>query len=115
MGNFFNALFKIIADFFRPVVAIFTAITSAVALLLGAILDPGGAVNTFICKMIDIVDAVLPQTPNNLKIGSLVSSVGNAIPFVGSGIVYQTFQMAITMLSVVILIKVYKLIPFKAT
>lgn len=115
MGNFFNILFKIIADFFRPVVAVFAAITSAVALLLGAILDPAGAVNTFICKIIDLVDAVLPQTPANLKLGALISSAGSAVPFVGSGIVYEVFKTGFTMLAIVIAIKVYKLIPFKAT
>jgi hypothetical protein len=89
------------------------ALGTILALLIGTVLDPTGAINALVCLVIDIVTAVFPSTPDSLKIGSLLNSIGNTIPVVGVGIVYDLFSTAAQMLGIVLIIKVYKLIPFK--
>lgn len=89
------------------------AFTGPVGIVLGAIANPGGAVNSFICRIIDVVAIPFPSTPNNLKIVNLLAATGDSIPLVGRAVVYDIFTTAFSMLSIVLLIKIYKLIPFK--
>jgi hypothetical protein len=89
------------------------AITAPLSIIIGAIANPAGAVNSFLCRAIDLVASVFPSTPPNLKIATLLTSAGDSIPIVGRAVVYDIFSTIAIMFAVVLIIKVYKLIPFK--
>lgn len=108
-----QSIFNFIQALFNPLYLFLISITSIIALILGAVADPAGAVDTFICKIIDIVVFVLPSTPDNLKIANLLMAFATAYPIVGWGIVLQIIQNISTMFAIVVVIKIYKLIPFK--
>lgn len=110
-----DSIFNFIKWLFSPLYILIISVTAIIALILGTILDPVGAVNTFLCKIIDVVFAIFPSTPDNLKLGFILQSFSNQFPFFGWGIILDTIQTVFTMLLIVITIKVYKLIPFKAT
>lgn len=105
----------VLLQFLVPVIAFFISVGSIVALVLGAINNPEGAVNTFLIRMIDNVAFYFPSTPNNLKIGSLLGSVANMMPIVGQAIVYDIAQTIAAIFSIMAVIKIYKLIPFKSS
>lgn len=113
IASFINAFMRLVVNFFKPLIVIAFSITGVISVIIGAFLDPQGAANAFICRIIDLIDVALPRTPDSLKIGTLLTQVNNAVPVVGWGVVLDTFQMALAMLVVVIVIKIYKLIPFK--
>lgn len=100
---------------FSPLYIVVISIVSIIALMLGVIANPVGAVNTFLCKIIDVVFSVLPSTPDSLKLGAILTSFSNQFPFFGWGILLDIIQTVFSMLMIVAAIKVYKLIPFKAT
>lgn len=115
MEGFLDNIFKIIYFFARPLVVICLSITSIVSLILGAISNPAGAVNAFICRIIDVILIPWPTTPESMKLGSLLSSFANAFPIVGYGIVLDIAQTLAGMGVLFVAIKIYKLIPFKAS
>lgn len=98
---------------FNSVNWIILAITAPISIILGAIANPAGAVNSFLCRMIDLVASVFPSTPENLKIANLLISTGDSIPIVGRSIVFDIFTTIASMFAIILLIKLYKLIPFK--
>lgn len=71
-----------------------------------------GWLNDFACALVDIVIFILPRTPANLKISYLVSIHLANMSF-GQAVVIEIFTMISSFAAVVILIKLYKLIPFK--
>ena len=110
-----QAIADLISWFAKPIVRIFLAIVSPISWILWAFANPEGAANLFICKIIDLVAFVLPSTPPELKVSALIASAGESVPIIGYGILLDVAQMIGVMLSVIVIIKVYKLIPFKAT
>lgn len=115
LKNIFNPLFFIFAQFLNPVVSVFIATTSIVSFLMAALLNPEGAVNKFANSVIDKVAIVFPSTPNNLKLGYLLDEATSSMPSVGRGIIGDIFVTISSMFAIVVVIKIYKLIPFKAT
>jgi len=111
MGTFFNALFQ----FFKPIVIFFISITSVVAFLLGALLNPQGFMNDVICFAIDYISALFPSTPENLKIATIVNNLGDSVPLVGRGVIREVFITISSIVLISLAIKIYKLLPFKAT
>lgn len=85
------------------------------AIVSAAIANPGGAVNAFINMIVDFIGSVFPSTPDNLKIGNLINSVGDSMPAVGRGIVREFFVIFSSCFGLALVIKIYKLIPFKAS
>lgn len=102
-------------SFFRPVVRLALSLLTVASFLLGAILNPNGFLNTAICGAIDHVAAIFPSTPEPMKIGSILDSLALAMPAVGRGIIKEIFVTITAMIAVSLVIKIYKLIPFKAT
>jgi len=102
---------NIIKQFLNPI----AASTPIVALALGAIADPEGWINSVICGAIDMIAVLFPSTPDNLKIAYLLNSVAAELPMVGRAIVFDTFQTIASISAMTIIVKIYKLIPFKAT
>jgi hypothetical protein len=77
--------------------------------------NPEGAVNLFLCKIIDMVAGVFPSTPNNMRISNLIAGLGASVPLVGGGVISSLLSTVLGMFSVILIVKLYKLIPFKAT
>ena len=99
-------------SFIAPAITFFVSVVSVVALVLGTIADPAGAINTFFIKAIDIVLLPFPSTPNNLKLANLLASFATSVPVVGWGILSDILVVLFSFLSIYLLVKLYKLIPF---
>ena len=113
--NALSPVFSILMGFLNPVVAVAAGLTSIVAWLLGALADPQGAMNSVVNTTIDVIAAFLPSTPESLKLGTLLDGVAASMPAVGRGIISEIFITISSMFALVAVIKLYKLIPFKAT
>jgi len=70
------------------------------------------SLGNFLMLFLDNLVSVLPDTPSSLILGNLYSNLGSAIPFVGSGIIAELFNFIISSMSVIALIKAWKLLPF---
>jgi hypothetical protein len=110
-----SQLFSALASYFNPAIVFFTSVASIVALVLGCILDPAGAINTFICKVLDIIASVFPSTPDNLKLGFFVNQASAFLPAFGASIIGDIVSTISSIFLISLAVRVYKLIPFKAT
>lgn len=104
-------LFKLL----KPIYVVFFSITGFISFLLGALADPQGWMNAVVCTTVDVIAAFFPRTPDNLKIANILNSVGDSMPLVGRSIVYEIAGTIATIAGISLVIKLYKLIPFKAT
>lgn len=111
VANFFQGLFL----FFTPVITVFVSITAIVAFLIGALLDPQGLMNSVVCHAIDYIAAIFPSTPDNLKIATILNSAGDSMPAVGRGVVKEIFSTIAIIFGLGLIVKIYKLLPFKAS
>lgn len=109
------ALFAALAAFFTPVIIFFVSVTVIVALILGCIADPSGAVNKFICTIIDVVSVIFPSTPTQLRLGSLIDSASSIAPAFGTSILRDIASTVGSIFTISLVIRIYKLIPFKAS
>lgn len=110
-----KALLDALNFLLSPLTAIFVAISLTIPALIGAFKDPAGFVNTQICKLIDLVAGALPSTPANMKMGFMLSFASDMIDPSLRGIFSEIINLIFSLLSIVVIIKIYKLIPFKAT
>ena len=83
--------------------------------MLGALSDPQGLMNQTVCGAIDYIAHLFPSTPESLKISNVLNSVGDSIPGVGRAVIREIFTTIAAIFSISLAIKIYKLIPFKAT
>ena len=111
MISLFNDLFK----YLKPLLKYALSFTAPIALVLGAINDPEGAINTFLIKGINLISVVFPSTPEDLKIASIINGLGDQLPLVGKAVIYEILQTLAVIFGLTLAIKIYKLIPFKAT
>ncbi|WP_055076227.1 hypothetical protein [Pseudanabaena sp. 'Roaring Creek'] len=81
-------------------------------LVLAAILDPTGAVNTFMIMLIDLVKGVLPDTPKDMTIASWVTSFQSSFPMVGGEILVEVINGILGMIGLLMIFKIWKLLPF---
>ena len=82
------------------------------ALMIAAIADPNGAINTFMILLIDLVKGVFPDTPNDMTISSWVLSFQNSFPVIGGSILIETINGVLGMIALMMIIKIWKLLPF---
>lgn len=115
LRNFFNPAISVILAFFSPVVSLLSACVAIVGWLLGAIADPQGFMNGFVNAVVDAVASILPSTPSGLKIGSIINNVAGYMPGVGRAVITEIFVSISAIFVLVGAVKLYKLIPFKAT
>lgn len=99
----------------KPIYVVFASIGGLISFLLGALADPQGWMNAVVCKTVDTIIFFLPSTPDNLKIANILNSVGDRMPLVGRSIVYEVAGTIAIIAGISLAIKIYKLIPFKAT
>lgn len=107
------ALFSALLAFFTPVVVFFISVAIIVSFLLGALADPQGLLNQIVCGLLDGIAYLLPSTPENLKIGNFLNSIGDSMPLVGRGLVKEVFATASAIFAIRMIIVIYKLLPFK--
>lgn len=107
-------LYDLLKWFAEPLVKVALALSSFLAVVLGAMADPAGAVNSFMVRLIDWTAIYWPETPQGMQIATLITQAIDPSS-VGGAVVLEIASTASLMLSVVLLIKLYKLIPFKAT
>ena len=105
----------VLLQFLVPILVFAASCVTIIALILGAINNPEGAVNTFLVKMIDNISPLFPSTPENLKIFPILDSISERLPIIGRAIVYDVATTIGTIFAILIIIKIYKLIPFKAS
>lgn len=110
-----NNLLNVLLEFIKPLIRLAFPVVGIISLITGAIKNPEGAVNTFLVKMIDLVAAVFPATPEEIKVSSIINSIDIAMPLVGKAVIYEVFETIAIIASVAAVVKIYKLIPFKAT
>jgi hypothetical protein len=83
--------------------------------LVAVITNPFGAINAGINAVVDAMANVLPSTPENLKLSNIASDLGEAVPLVGTAVIRAVLNTFIELGGLALIIKIYKLIPFKAT
>lgn len=99
--KFFEDIIKFLEISFEWIAAIFK--------------DPLGFLNQCINWIIDLFAAILPSSPDSIKISTQVNSITNLTPGIGSGIIREMYNSFAQLAGFALIIKVYKLIPFKAT
>ena len=110
-----ESIFNFIKWLFSPLYVICISIGGIISIILGAISNPQGAVNGFVCRIIDLILIPWPSTPEPLKLGSMLGYFANTVPVVGWGILLEIIKSCVAILLIVLVIKIYKLIPFKMT
>ncbi len=81
-------------------------------LILACIIDPTGAVNTFMIMLIDLVKVVFPDTPPDMTIASWVASFQSSYPMIGGEILIEVINGILGMISLLMIFKIWKLLPF---
>ena len=110
-----NLLFNIFLKYIKPLLVFAVSTNLVLQVIIGAIKNPTGAVNTFLIKIIDLIHPIFPSTPESLKMSSLIEEIDAVIPVVGKSIIFEVLELILIILGVSLVVKIYKLIPFKAT
>lgn len=112
-------MIAVITEFFKLLFQTFlrliNTIYDSLLWIAACVLSPIASINWLICSLIDFISAVLPSTPDNLKVAYLVSQAGSQIPGIGSDIIWDILESIAIIFSISVVIKIYKLLPFKAT
>jgi hypothetical protein len=102
--------------FVTPVVVFFASLVVVAAFLIGALANPQGLMNQIICAAIDFVASLFPSTPSGSHLVDLINAgitaAGSAVPAIGTGIITQIVQTIASLIAIVLVIKIYKLMPF---
>jgi hypothetical protein len=86
-------------------------ITTIICVIYNAVKYPEKATNLWICRIIDMIIEYLPKTPDNMKLGYLMNQITNTIP-VGTGTLTEIFTGIIGLLSIYLVWKIYRSLPF---
>lgn len=101
--------------FFASLSGIIVGLGVIVAFVIAAIADPSGWINQSLCYAIDMIVSVFPSTPNNLRLESIILSISSYIPSAGVFLIREAYLAFRDVFSLIVVFKVYKMIPFKAT
>ena len=86
-----------------------------IAFVVAAIADPSGWLNQSICFVIDMIASVFPATPSAFRFESIIVSLSSFLPSFGVFAVREAFHAFRDVMTFLVIYKIYKLIPFKAT
>lgn len=111
MGDLLSAL----ASWLNPIRATAIGFGGITAFLMGALANPNGLWNQIVNASIDVIVFLLPNHPDNLKLITIVNSVGSLLPSFGTAIIFEMAVFTSSVFLIFLLIKIYKLIPFKLT
>jgi|SRR6476646_7780531 len=108
---FLKGLFNIVKSL--PLAAkYFTLGVTIFCFILECIRNPQGAINSFMCHAIDIVADVFPSTPHQYQIASILADFGASWSVIGWGILWQTLEGCLGLLSIYLVVKLYRMLPF---
>jgi hypothetical protein len=91
------------------------AIAAVLVVITSACLYPEGFINQLICGAINIISSAFPSTPDNLKLSSIVNILSSSMPVFGKVLIQNIIGTIRDLFVLYSIIKIYKLIPFKAT
>jgi len=100
-----NLFSKITLLGFAPFITVLSAFYNAFT-------DPNGAINTFFIWVGSFVIDWLPSTPDNLKLTNILYNFSTAYPSIGWGPVFAIVNGLLPILTIFILLKLIKFIPF---
>lgn len=107
-------IFSLLRALVSPLVALLASLVGVFSVIIGAFLNPAGAINSFCVRMIDLVASVWPSTPPGLTLSALIFPATGGTTL-GRAFLLELFSTAFAMFAIVLIVKLYKLIPFKAT
>ncbi len=76
------------------------------------ILNPQGAINTFMIHCIDTIAGFLPSTPAQYTLSGLLGAYQSTSPLISVGILSELFSIVIPIFALYLVVKVYKFLPF---
>lgn len=118
MINTTIALVGPIADAFKQLCQLFTTIwnglVEGINVALGILLDPPGFLWWLIGQGILQLAKILPDVPDSMTLEAVANNIGQSTG-IGVGLIKELIAIASQFLVIVAIIKIYKLIPFKAT
>lgn len=82
-----------------------------VSFLGGALADPQGFANSFMCGAVDLIVAAFPSTPNEYKIGTLVTNLTTEFPE-SSYLFVTTFEGIFGIFAIYLGVKALRFLPF---
>jgi hypothetical protein len=89
------------------------------SVILGFLSDPGGVVTAFVCPILQAIFQFFPSTPEQLKVinmfDDMIKTFDKTFPIIGGGIFNEILSSVSAYFGIIVLVKIYKLIPFKAT
>lgn len=109
-ANFCKALLKSIIS--NPVVCAAMLLMPFFCIVAASVAKPQGAINTFMCHVVDIFVGVVPSTPPTMQIGYLLRKLIEETPLINNFFVIETLTGVMGILSIVMFFKVAKSIPF---
>lgn len=112
--NWLIGVFTIVKVWIRPILVIFLSLVTPVTLLISAVADPMGWVNQSMINIIDWMFAVLPVTPEALKITNLMTAAYSSanVPALGQVVINEILTVLGTIVTIDLVFKVWKLLPF---
>ena len=114
-GTSNKGIIDTIANFFEFINNIIEFIKEVIEWIVAIFKNPLGFLNQCINWVVDLIAGILPSTPEDLKINSLISKAGSSIPLIGEDLISELVSTFGQLASLATIIKIYKLIPFKAT
>lgn len=96
----------------RPINLALAALGGFISFLAAAVANPGGTFNKVAIGGVDLILGLLPSTPTQYKIATIISNLGSAYPLFGKSVIYEIFQTLAVIFGFTVVIKVYKLLPF---
>lgn len=82
-----------------------------VSFLGGAIADPQGFANAFMCGFIDMIVGVLPSTPSQYQVGTLIQNIITDFPE-SAYLLSSTFQGIAGIFAIYLGVKAFRFLPF---
>lgn len=107
-------LFDLLKSLVGPVVRIALAVLFPLGYVIAALRNPSGALNHFAIKVIDALASVWPSTPEGMTLAGILLGPTQQMGF-GRYVISEFFALCGSFMAVIVLVKLYKLIPFKAT
>lgn len=88
------------------------ALTTIICLIYQTIKNPEGALNQFMIMVLSSVLILFPSTPDNLKVGSLLSQFAAAFPQIGTCVLGEILSGIAGLAAVFLVVKLWRLMPF---
>jgi hypothetical protein len=66
----------------------------------------------WLCAKVSSILSFLPETPEDLTIAGLITDAGNALPYIGTGVLYEFYSMVRDVLLMLAIWKTLKYLAF---